>query len=99
MSACPATTSGNASNSSPPNPSALNPIPSLATTDTKLDAFAGLAKQTRIKIHARLGREAGDAYIKRSANWLPQVKKGAIIEFADNGTSTQQLALPSKPSP
>ncbi|MFA6289232.1 MAG: hypothetical protein WC661_17755 [Opitutaceae bacterium] len=72
--------------------------PKLATNDAKLDALAALAQKTRDQIYAQLGREGGDAYIKRSANWLSQVEKGGVIEFHENGSSSHQLPPRSTPA-
>ncbi len=62
--------------------------------DTKLSraekeaALKEMADKARQNIYAKLGQEAGDAYIKNSnsSNWIQQLEKGTIIVQTDDNS-------------
>jgi hypothetical protein len=64
---------------------AKDPKLSRAEKETALKAMAEKARQS---IYAKLGQEAGDAYIKNSnnSNWMQSLEKGTIIVQTDDNS-------------
>ena len=63
------------------------------TREQKESALKELAKKARQNIYAKLGREAGEAYLRNSNgnNWIKSLENGTIIVQTENGIRRHSL--------
>ena len=70
---------------------------------TKIENLKTIAQKARDQLYAQLGKEAGDAYLKRQGGqWLTSLEKGQVIQFKPDGSQSYfhvSVPQPAKTKP